>query len=155
MKKTIIIAFLSSIFLIGLIFNGPSRVSEEKMIKFKDSRCVDNLRRIYLSFQCYFNDFGEWPDSLNSLKDSVGANVEENLFCPIDKNNYIYVYPTYRKDNNSNIVPILRDKKSIYRNFINVLMSDSGVMTIPEDKLDISIVEYNKQAERNRRPFQK
>lgn len=80
--------------------------------------------------------------------------MEKDLSCPVDKKNYLYIYPNYRNNDKIDIFPILRDQKAIHRNCINVLMSDSGVMTIPADKLDESIMEYNKQAKQNKRPFQ-
>ncbi len=154
MKKTIIIAAVLLFIILGKVFN-TSRVSEYKMEVLRNSECQHHLRKIYLSIQNYVHEFGDFPDRLDSLT-RQSPDIAQFFSCPVSNKNgigYEYVY-SGNFPAGDDAVPLLCDKKGNHKGYINVQMSDSGIMTIPENELAQSVAEYNRQARINRRPFQ-
>lgn len=150
---SLIILFFFIFIILGIVFNVPDKVNKEKIEKLQNSQCIDNLRNVYAGLLQYRLDFGDFPDGITAFNH---LGNRKDLVCPLSpekSNSYIYIYPIYSQSK-YDIKPLIRDMENNHHGTINVLMSDSGVLTIPHNSLDDSIIEYNKQSKHNIRPYQ-
>ena len=113
-------------------------VERRDRYKYKVYTCRAHIRALSVPLWAYCDNTGSFPDTLERLLKHGYVKEDKVLKCPANNHYYICIATKHEKER----FPMIRDEKGNHPGTINVLMSDTTVLTVPDDIWEEAVAEY-------------